>query len=122
MIQKFSKGQSISYGKTYVASCDLIVAILSLGYADGYPRQLSNQGAYVLINGRRCPLLGRVTMDQVVVDISRAGKVSVGDEVVLLGKQGGQEIRASWLASKADTIAWHLFAGITERVQRCYFG
>ena len=120
LIQKFSKGQSISYGKTYVAPCDIIVAILSLGYADGYPRQLSNQGAYVLINGRRCSLLGRVTMDQIIVDISRAGKISVGDEVVLLGKQKDQEISASWLASKAGTIPWHLFTGIGERVHRCY--
>lgn len=121
LIQKLSKGATISYGKTYVASRDLRVAVIPVGYADGYPWQLSNKRAYILINGRRCPLLGRVTMDQIVVDISRAGKVSVGDEVVLLGKQGDQEILASWLAAKAGTIAWHLFTGITERVHRSYF-
>ncbi|MBX9577197.1 MAG: alanine racemase [Chthoniobacterales bacterium] len=120
LIQKLSKGATISYGKTFIAPHDLAVAILPVGYADGYPRQLSNQGACVLINGRRCPVLGRVTMDQIVVDISRAGKVSVGDEVVLLGKQKDQKIGASWLASKAGTIPWHLFAGIGERVHRCY--
>ena len=120
LIQKLSKGATISYGKTFIAPHDLTVAVLPVGYADGYPRQLSNQGAYVLINGRRCRLLGRVTMDQIVVDISRAGKISVGDEVVLLGKQKDQEITASWLASKAGTIAWHLFTGITERVKRLH--
>lgn len=120
-IQKLSKGATISYGKTFIAPHDLKVAVLPVGYADGYQRQLSHQGAYVLLNGRRCPLLGRVTMDQIVVDISRAGKVFVGDEVVLLGKQKDQDISASWLAEKAGTIAWHLFTGIGERVQRHYF-
>jgi alanine racemase len=122
LVQQLSKGSTISYGKTFTAPRDLIVAVLPVGYADGYPWQLSNKGVYVLINGHRCPLLGRVTMDQIVVDISRAGKVSVGDEVVLLGKQSGQEISASWLAKKAGTIAWHLLTGITERVHRSYVG
>ncbi|MCX6957562.1 MAG: alanine racemase [Verrucomicrobiae bacterium] len=122
LIRKISKGSTIGYGKIFTAPRDLTVAVLPVGYADGYPWQLSNKRVYVLINGHRCPLLGRVTMDQIGVDISRAGKVSVGDEVVLLGKQGTQEISASWLAEKAGTIAWHLFTGITERVQRCYLG
>ena len=120
LIKSVPKGSCMSYGGTYKAPRNLRLAILSLGYADGYPRQLSNQGAYVLINGCRCSLLGRVTMDQLIVDISRAGNVSIGSEAVLLGKQGDAEITASWLAAKAGTISWHLFTGISERVQRCY--
>lgn len=118
LVQRLSKGATISYGKTFIAPRNLMVAVLPVGYADGYPWQLSNKNVYVLINGRRCPLLGRVTMDQIVVDVSRAGKVSVGDEVVLLGKQGKQEINATWLAAKANTISWHLVTGIGERVKR----
>jgi alanine racemase len=120
LIRKISKGQSISYGKTYIAPRDLRVAIIPVGYADGYPWQLSHQGASLLINGCRCPLLGRVTMDQVVVDISEAGEVAVGSEVVLLGEQRGEQISVSQLASKAGTIPWHLFTGITTRVHRLY--
>lgn len=121
LIQKLSKGATISYGKTYTAPRDLTVAILPLGYADGYPWQLSNKGVYVLINGRRCPLLGRVTMDQMIVDVSRAGDVRPGEEVVLIGRQKNQEIRPTWLSGKAGTIAWDLLTGIGERVERCYF-
>lgn len=121
-IEQVAKGTTISYGKTFIAPRELTVAVLPVGYADGYPWQLSKAGkkVYVLINGYRCPLLGRVTMDQIVVDISRAGKVAVGDIAVLLGKQKDQEISATWLASQAGTIAWDLFTGIGERVQRCY--
>jgi len=120
LVHKLAKGSTISYGKTFTAPRDLVIAVLSVGYADGYPWQLSNKKVYVLIDGRRCPLLGRVTMDQIVVDVSRAGKISVGSEVVLLGKQKNQEITASWLAAKAGTIPWHLLTGIGERVKRCF--
>lgn len=121
LIQKLSKGTTISYGKTFTAPRDLTVAVLPVGYADGYPWQLSNKKVYVLINGNRCRVLGRVTMDQIVVDISGAGKVFVGSEAVLLGKQKNQEISASWLAKKAETIPWDLLTGIGERVKRIYF-
>lgn len=114
-------GSSISYGRTYRAPRDLTVAVLPVGYADGYPRQLSGQGAYVLINGKPCPVLGIVTMDQIMIDISDAGKVRIGSEAILLGKQKKLEITASDLAAKAGTISWHLFTGITERVHYVYY-
>jgi alanine racemase len=91
-----------------------------VGYADGYPRQLSGQGAFVLIEGKQAPLLGRVTMDQIIVDVTDIEQVHLGSQAVLLGKQGSKEIGARELAARAGTIAWHLFTGITERVQRCY--
>ncbi len=119
-ITKIPKGSHISYGGTYQAPHDLTVAILPVGYGDGYPRQVSGKGAYVLLQGKRAPILGRVTMDQLIVDISRIKYVRIGTEVVLLGKQGTQQITATEFATKAETIAWHLFTGITERVHRTY--
>ena len=100
------------------------VATLSVGYGDGYPRSLSmsKNGADVLIAGIRCPLLGRVTMDQIVVDVSHLATESVepGDEVVLIGTQGNENISADELAQKAGTIPWEIFTGITNRVERIY--
>jgi alanine racemase len=96
------------------------VATLCAGYGDGLDRHLSNQETDVLIKGRRCRLLGRVTMDQVMADVSHLERVEVGDEVVLFGRQGDQEILASELATKAGTITWEIFTGITQRVVRIY--
>ena len=115
-LRTIPKGQGISYGSTYTAARDTTIAILPVGYADGYPRQLSGKGASVLIHGKHCPVLGRVTMDQIMVDISRAGVVRIGDEAVLVGRQKGKEITAAEVAAQADTIPWHLFCGITARV------
>jgi len=118
LITKIPKGATVSYGGTYQAKRNLSVAILPVGYADGYPRQLSGQHAKVLIQGKMLPILGRVTMDQIMVDVSGITHVKIGDEVVLCGKQGSQEITATTLATKAETISWHFFTGITERVHR----
>ncbi len=93
------------------------IATVALGYADGYPRRLSNAGADVLIRGRRCAVLGRVTMDQIMVE---AGDAEPGDEVVLIGPQGDEEILAAELAQKSGTIAWEIFTGIGSRVERVH--
>ena len=116
------KGRGISYGSTYVTPRAMKVAVLPVGYADGYPRHLSGKGASVLIKGKRCPLLGRVTMDQIMVDVSAIKGIKVGDEAILVGKQGKEEITATEVALKADTIPWHLFCGITGRVAYLYRG
>jgi len=97
------------------------VATLACGYADGYPRQVSNTQVQVLIQGQRCPLLGRVTMDQIMVDVTDLqNPAQLGDEVVLLGRQQQQEISAVELAGYAGTIAWDIFTGIGRRVKRLY--
>ena len=119
-LNKVPKGHRISYGGTFTAPRPLKVAVLPAGYADGYPRHLSGKGADVLIRGKRCPLLGRVTMDQIMVDVSGVKGVSVGDEAVLVGKQGRHAVTATEVAAKADTIPWHLFCGITARVAYKY--
>lgn len=114
------KDHGISYGSTFRTPRPMKVAVLPVGYADGYPRQLSSKGASVLIKGKHCPLLGRVTMDQIMVDVSPIKGIKIGDEAVLVGKQGKKEITATEVAQKADTIPWHLFCGITGRVAYVY--
>jgi alanine racemase len=116
------KGHGISYGSTFKTPRAMKVAVLPVGYADGYPRHLSGKGASVLIKGKRCPVLGRVTMDQIMVDVSAVKGITVGNEAVLVGKQGKQEITATEVAHQADTIPWHLFCGITGRVAYQYEG
>jgi alanine racemase len=96
------------------------VATLSAGYADGYPRHLSNRDAAVLVHGKRCPLLGRVTMDLTMIDVSQIENAAVGDEVVLMGRQGDEEISARELAELADTVTWEIVTRIGSRVRRVY--
>ena len=96
------------------------IATVCVGYADGYSRHLSNAGTEVLIGGRRCAVLGRVTMDQILVDTTALPQVAEGDEVVLMGAQGAEEITAAELATKAGTIPWEIFTGISSRAIRYY--
>jgi alanine racemase len=120
LVRSLGPGRSISYGRTFVTPGVMKVATLCAGYGDGVDRHLSGRETDVLIHGRRCRILGRVTMDQVVVDVTHLEQVGPGDEVVLIGRQGDEEILASELAAKAGTIAWEIFTGITKRVVRIY--
>ncbi len=120
LVKSLPAGAGVSYGRTFIAERPVRTALLAIGYADGFPRQVSGRGVAVLLNGQRCPLLGRVTMDQIVVDISAAGDVSPGDEAVVIGRQGSGEITVNELAAAADTIAWDIFTGIKSRVGRVY--
>ena len=96
------------------------VATLAVGYADGFPRHLSGTDAAVLIRGQRCRLLGRVTMDQIMVDATEVKNAAPGDEVVLIGAQGRERITAAEVAAKAGTIPWEIFTRISGRVERVY--
>jgi alanine racemase len=120
MVRDVAKGTSISYGRTFIAPEQMRVAVLALGYADGFPRHASGNGAAVLLNGNHCPILGRVTMDQIVVDVSASPEVRAGDAATLIGKDGQSKITATDLAARAGTIAWDVFTGIGQRVQRVY--
>ena len=120
LLRDVPAGTPISYGRTFVTARAMRVATLSVGYADGFPRALSNRGAVVLIGSRRCAVLGRVTMDLTVVDVSDVPDVEVGDEAVLIGRQGEEEILASEVAERASTITWEVFTGIGSRVARVY--
>ena len=120
IVRDVPAGHGISYGRTFITPRPMRIATLAAGYADGYQRHLSGSGAEVLIGGRRCPLLGRVTMDQVMVDVSTAGDVEPDAEAVLIGRQGAEEIAAAALAREAGTVAWEIFTGISARVERIY--
>ncbi len=121
LVRELPAGHGVSYGRTFITERSTKVATLATGYADGYPRQVSGRGASVLIQGIRCPLLGRVTMDQIMVDVTDLPEpVRVGEEAVLLGRQGNEVITTSELAEKAYTIPWHIFTSLGMRVNRVY--
>ncbi|MDD3917130.1 MAG: alanine racemase C-terminal domain-containing protein [Synergistaceae bacterium] len=104
---------------TYVTRSEERLAVLPLGYADGFARPLSNRGE-VLIRGTRCRVAGRICMDQCMVNVSHLPEVSVGDEVVVIGPQGGDEISIYEYAEKLDTIVAAIGAMISKRVPRVY--
>ena len=120
LLRNHPAGRSISYGRTFTTSRPMRIATISVGYADGFPRSLSNRDASVLIRGQRCPVLGRVTMDLTMVDVTASPDVELGDEVVLIGRQGVEEIFVAEVAARAGTIAWEIFTGIGSRVRRVY--
>lgn len=120
LIRDMPAGHGISYGRTFITPREMRVATLSAGYADGYPRHLSNRAAAVLVRGQRCALLGRVTMDLMMIDVSEIEGAAVGDEVVLMGRQGDEEISATELAERAETITWEITTRIGSRVRRVY--
>ena len=118
-IQDVAQGESVSYGRTFVAPRDLRVATLPVGYADGCGRLLSNRGR-VLIRGQRVPIVGRVCMDMTMVDVSGLPDVRVGDEAVLIGRQGADEITADEVAELQGTISYEVLCRIGPRVPRIY--
>jgi alanine racemase len=116
-IKTLKKGQSVSYGRTFTAHKDMTVATIPVGYADGYSRQLSNIGE-VLVNGYRAKILGRICMDQTMIDITGIKGVSVGTEVTLIGTDGRETITADDLAQLYGTIGYEIICGINKRVPR----
>jgi alanine racemase len=119
LVKALPAGTSISYGRTHALKRDSRIAVLCAGYADGLPRSLSNR-AFVLVRGARCPVLGRVTMDQTVIDVTDVPAAAIGDEVVLVGRQGGAEISLAEFSAWADTIPWETLCSVTKRVPRVY--
>jgi alanine racemase len=120
LIRDMPAGHGISYGRTFFTPRPMRVATLAAGYADGYPRHLSNKGASVLVRGQRCPLLGRVTMDLMMIDVSDVRDAEVDDEVVLMGRQGAEEISCAELAQRAGTITWEITTRVGVRVRRVF--
>jgi alanine racemase len=118
-LKDLAPGQSVSYGRTFVARRPVRVATLPLGYADGLPRALSNRGE-VLVRGARAPVVGVVCMDMTMVDVTEVEGVTVGDEVVLLGRQGGEVIHLEDVARRAGTISYEILCGVSGRVPRVY--
>ncbi|MGL5258532.1 MAG: alanine racemase [Lachnospiraceae bacterium] len=118
-IKTIYKGETVSYGGTFIAKQDTIVATIPLGYADGYPRSLSNKG-YVLIKGKKAPIIGRICMDQFMVDITNIENVSLDEEVVLIGKSGDIFITMEELAQVSGRFNYEFACNISKRVKRVY--
>jgi alanine racemase len=118
-LKELPAGHAIGYGTTFHTRRASRIATVPVGYADGYPRALSNKGE-VLVRGQRAPIVGRVSMDLVTIDVTDIADAALGDEVVLVGRQGDDLITAEELATKADTISYEMFCRITKRVPRIY--
>lgn len=115
------EGYPISYGGTYVTGKKMRIATIPLGYGDGYPRSLSNKG-YVLIRGRRAPILGRVCMDQFMVDVTDIDGVCDGDKVTLIGRDGREELSANELGDISGRFNYELMCDLGKRIPRVYIG
>jgi alanine racemase len=119
LIREFPPGQALSYGRTYTTGKTTRIAYIPVGYADGYPRSLSNKG-FVLIKDIKCSIVGKVCMDWSLVDITDIDGVDVGEEVILLGRGNTQTITADEFAEYAGTIPYEILCKISKRVPRYY--
>jgi alanine racemase len=120
-VRAIPAGAEVGYNGTFVATEPMRVALIAAGYADGLDRRLGNRFS-LLLRGQRAPLVGRISMDQAVLDVTEIGDAAPGDEVVILGAQGGQTITAFDHAEAAGTIPWEVFTRIAERVERVESG
>ena len=118
-IKKVPKGFNISYGMTYQTKNKTTIASVPIGYADGFSRLLSSKGC-MLVNGKRAPIVGRICMDQTLIDIGLMSDVKIGDEVVIIGSQGKETITAEEVALKASTINYEVVSSLTSRVPKFY--
>ena len=118
-IKTVESGTCISYGRTYVAKSERRIATVTIGYADGYSRQLSNKGE-VLVGGVRCPITGRVCMDQMMIDVTDAPDAQIGAVVTLIGTDGSETITADEVAGVCGTIGYEIVCGISKRVPRMF--
>jgi alanine racemase len=119
LVRSLKAGTTIGYGHSYEVAEDMRVALLPVGYGDGYPYSLGNRGD-VLIHGQRCPIRGSVCMDLIVVDVTALPSVSVGDTAVLIGTDGAEAISVDHLAERSGTITYDLLTGIGNRVERIH--
>lgn len=118
-VKRVSAGASISYGRIFTTTRPATIATVPIGYADGISRRLSNNFE-VLVRGKRCPVVGRICMDQITIDLGDMADVKVGKEVMLLGKQGSEEISVYEWCERLETIPYEVTCGISKRVRRVY--
>ena len=118
-VKTLPAGREISYGGTYVTKADTVVATIPVGYADGYRRNLSGK-FHVLIRGQKAPILGRICMDQMMVDVTAIPGVTVGDKVTLVGTNGAETITMEEISARADSFNYEFVCGISRRVPRLY--
>jgi alanine racemase len=118
-VKSIKAGTGVSYGYKYIAEQDLRLAVVSIGYADGVPRNLSNN-LQVIVRGQLVPQIGAITMDQIMLDVSSIPNLRVGEIITLLGKDGDREITADDWAAKLGTISWEILCGFKQRLPRVY--
>ncbi len=119
MVKTIQKGDAVSYGRTFVADRELKLATVPIGYADGYPRVMSNRG-YVLISGKKAPIIGRICMDQMTVDVTDIENVAIGTVVTVIGRDGENEITVDDIANACNTISYEIVCNISVRMPRVY--
>lgn len=119
-VKEVAAGETLSYGRNYRLRAPSVIATVPVGYGDGVPRRLSQVGGEVLIGGRRCPIAGSVTMDQILVDCGPGASVRAGDEVVLIGRQGEEELTVWEWADRLGTIAYEITCALSPRLPRIY--
>lgn len=120
-LKKVRKGETLGYGRTFSTEKDSIIATIPIGYQDGYSRTLSNLGR-VIVNNHFAPVVGRISMDWTIIDVTEVPNVKINDEVILIGKSKDLEIKAEELAEKTGTISYEITCGINRRVTRKYVG
>ncbi|WP_194608183.1 alanine racemase [Clostridium vitabionis] len=119
MVKDFHPGETVGYGRTFRAEKEMRIATIAAGYADGYPRALSNR-FYVLLHGKRARIVGRICMDQMTVDVTDIPETAMGDAAVLLGEDSGETITADDVAKVTDTIGYEVICDIASRVPRVH--
>lgn len=119
MVKELKKGCSVSYGRTFVAEKDMKIATVCIGYADGYPRSLS-KGGYMLINGQKAPIVGRICMDQLMLDVTEIENVKRGDIATVFGEDNGAYLSVDEIASLCNTINYEIVCLVGKRVPRVY--
>jgi serine/alanine racemase len=120
LVRTISAGESVGYGRQFVAQRETRMAVLAIGYADGLPRELASGGGSVLLRGCRAPLIGRICMDQLMVDVTELPDIKQGDIATLIGRDGREEISAEQVARAAGTITNELFSRLGDRLERVY--
>jgi len=121
LLRRIAAGESVGYGCTYVAPSERLIAVVPIGYADGVPRELAVNGGRVLVRGISAPIVGRICMDQMMVDVTEVAGVALGDTVTLIGRDGDEIISAGEVAQRCGTITNELLSRLGERPQRIYF-
>jgi len=119
-VKKLRAGATVSYGRTFTADRDMYIATVPIGYADGYSRHLSEAGACLLLRGKRCPIVGRVCMDQLMIDLGDMDDVKIGEVVTVIGTDGSESVTADELAALDGTINYEVLCSIGTRVPRIY--
>lgn len=119
-VKTLPAGRQIGYGGTFTTTRDTVIATLPVGYADGYRRSLSGVG-HVLIHGKKAPILGRVCMDQIMVDVTDIPDVKLDDKVILIGRSGDEEITVDQMAAATGTINYEIVCGLSRRIPRAYY-